>query len=127
MAQTADHSGDGEGGERRGSALCWGCINSPAHLQVQLAVSFGELSVDDFAALEHRCWGTLLRHCLRASAQSRARAGLFVDSTTGAAAVVSAVRACHTATGSTACDLSACFCRAASAALSLALSGVPRC
>ena len=59
--------------------------------QVQLAASFGELSVEDFALLEHRCWGSLYQHCLRARAQTRGQAGLFVDSGTRAAAVVSAV------------------------------------
>ena len=64
---------------------------APPLPQVQLAASFGELSVEDFALLEHRCWGSLYQHCLRARAQTRGQAGLFVDSGTRAAAVVSAV------------------------------------
>ena len=67
--------------------------------QVQLAASFGELSVEDFALLEHRCWGSLYQHCLRARAQTRGQASLFVDSGTRAAAVVSAVSGLHTDRG----------------------------
>lgn len=59
--------------------------------QVQLAASFGELSVEEFATLERRCWGSLYRLCLSMRAQGRQRASLFVDSGTGLAAVVSAV------------------------------------
>ena len=67
----------------------------PPPPQVQLAASYGELSVEEFATLERHCWGALHQHCLQASVQGRGRASLFVDTAAGAVAVVSAVRA-HT-------------------------------